>query len=226
MPRFGSGRRPRDRSRTVIPQLFDPAPEDGAGRAGPPPATRDPEFASGLSNAVEAGRGELIDPCDYLRLVANPFLGLLGLAVWFSSLRWVIGVLRKSPELIGPLTPILAALFLASLALVGGLFQYHCLDCGGTGRLGRWPEHRCPISSQRRREGRSRWLRGPTPPVQVLLWLIALAVAVWVADGLGLGWWNQDRGQAPQGARRAVAGPIAMTSRWVVSSPEIGTPVR
>jgi hypothetical protein len=173
----------------VIPPLYDPTPEGGERPIGPPPANRDPEFASGLPNSVEAG-AELIDPSDYLRLVANPVLGLLGIVAWFASLRWVVAVLRKSPELIGPLTPILAALFLASLALVGGLFQYHCLDCGGTGRLGRWPEHRCPVSSQRRREGQTRWLKGPTPPLQILLWLIALALAAWLADGLGIGWWN------------------------------------
>ena len=46
---------------------------------------------------------------------------------------------------------------LASLVLVVFLFQYHCLDCGATGRLSRWRDHACDRRvAARRRHGSTR----------------------------------------------------------------------
>ena len=103
-----------------------------------------------------------IAPELYLRVLANPFLGFAGLVGWLLAARWAVGLLRKSPELIGPLSPILVALFLAALALIPGLFHVHCLDCGATLRMSRWRWHACATSALRRVSGRTRWLRGPS----------------------------------------------------------------
>jgi hypothetical protein len=128
-------------------------------------------------------------PESYQRLVANPFLG------FFAIVAWVLGVLILFKGVLGPFTPMAALLMLAALALLPPLFQYHCLDCGATGRLTEWRRHMCPSVAERRLEGRTRRLRGPAPPIQVLLWLwvlMALIVAAAALDirpgNLGLPW--------------------------------------
>jgi hypothetical protein len=145
-----------------------------------PPPPRDPEFDLG-----PAAPGGLItppiNPHLYLRIVANPFLGFAGLLGWLYLLVLVFRELRRIPELFGPLAPVVVLAFAMLLWLVPGLFHYHCLDCGRTGRLSRWREHMCARSNWRRAAGRPRRLRGPPPFVQVVLWLWGLLIlGLWV----------------------------------------------
>jgi fatty acid desaturase len=120
-----------------------------------------------------------IAPESYLRIVANPFAMLVGFVVWLLLGRWILGLLRRNPDLIGPLSPLLVVLMLAILWALPVLAQFHCLDCGGTGRLSRWRRHVCPRSVQRRLQGEARTFRGPTPFYQILLWLwLLLAISV------------------------------------------------
>jgi hypothetical protein len=106
-------------------------------------------------------------PEDYQRLVANPFLALLGLVLWCLALRQVLQ--EKS-----------LVLFLPILLSVGGvvfLLQYHCLDCGATGLLFRWRRHACERVRERRLDGRPLRFRGPRPWTQLVLWIYALLAA-------------------------------------------------
>lgn len=143
--------------------------------AGPhsPTAERDPEFDA----TVTARNLDLeIAPEAYLRLVANPFLGLLALLGWLLAVHWL--VVRGGA---GLLLPMAVILLLASLALIPGRFQYHCLDCGRTGRLGDWRRHVCRRVAERRLNAEPRRFLGPSPPVQVVLWLWVLMALVLVA---------------------------------------------
>ena len=141
------------------------------------PAPPDPDFQA----TVPAPLIELDhSPESYLRLVANPFLGLFGLIVWLGALDWIV---VKGGA--GPFGLLALVLTLASLGLLPALFQYHCLDCGATGRLSRWRKHICPRSAARRFAGRPRRLRGPTPPVQVVLWLWGLMALTLLAHAFG-----------------------------------------
>lgn len=149
---------------------------------GAPTPRNDPEFVSPTEHRLLA-RDET--PEDYLRLVANPFLAVLGFLGWLGALIWIFH-LELDRELIGPMIPIIAVVFLAGLWKIGSLAQYHCLDCGSTGRLFRWREHVCLPSSLRRQAGRRRRFRGPSLFVQMILWLWGL-----LAFGLflrSLGW--------------------------------------
>jgi hypothetical protein len=149
-----------------------------------PPPSRDPEFVPG-----PAAPGELlpspINPHLYLRVIANPFLGFAGLLGWLGLLILVFRKLGRMPELFGPLAPAVVVAFAVLLWLMPGLFQYHCLDCGRTGRLSRWREHSCVRSNWRRAAGRPRPLRGPPPFVQVILWLWGLLMLALWADSHG-----------------------------------------
>lgn len=150
--------------------------------ASAPPPQRDPEFES----PVAPGARPLdFEPEAYLRLVANPFLALFGFLVWLRVLLGIVTMFAGRRELMGPLAPIIGVVMLAFLWLLLGLFQFHCLDCGKTGRLSRWREHACPPSVERRLSGRRRRLRGPTPPVQILLWLWGLLMLGWFLVPLG-----------------------------------------
>ncbi len=131
-----------------------------------PPIQHDPEFEFPASFTL---RPPLEAPETYLRIVANPFLGIFGFLGWLRVLMWVIS-LPMAPEMLAPMTPIIGMVFLGCLWVLPALFQYHCLDCGGTGRLSRWREHSCPQSAWRRQSGRGRLFRGPTPGVQLVLW--------------------------------------------------------
>lgn len=138
----------------------------------------DPEFQSSLSEPLV----ELdFAPQRYQRLVANPFLGLLAFLGW-------LGVLYDAifGGFAGPFTPMLLVLMIASLWLIPGLLQFHCLDCGTTARLSRWRRHVCPRIAERRLANHPRRLRGPTPPVQVVLWLLAFVTVVLCANRLGI----------------------------------------
>jgi hypothetical protein len=141
----------------------------------PPPAGRDPEFDPVLNtSALELDHS----PESYQRLVANPFLG------FFAIVAWMAVVLILFQGIFGPFTPMAAILMLAALALLPPLFQYHCLDCGATGRLTEWRRHMCPSVAERRLEGRTRRIRGPAPPIQVLLWLWVLMALIVAAAAL------------------------------------------
>lgn len=137
-----------------------------------PQAPVDPEFVWHRPGLLSGGLDG--EPEAYLRLLANPFLGLLYLVGWLVFLyESVVGGFA------GALTPMLIVVLIAGLGLVPYLMEYHCLDCGETGRLIRWRRHLCHRSLARREAGQRRLLRGPTPPVQVALWLwVLLAMAV------------------------------------------------
>jgi hypothetical protein len=139
---------------------------------GGPTARNDPEFENPVGPAVRL-RDPLVSPETYLRLVANPFLAILGFIVWLLAIRWVTH-LNIERELLAPLAPIIVIVLLAAVWRVGSLFQYHCLDCGATGRMAHWREHLCPASAYRRDSGRGRRIRGPSLHVQIVLWLWGL----------------------------------------------------
>jgi hypothetical protein len=152
-----------------------------------PPPQRDPEFTY---SGIDTGGNQPVPvaPQQYLRVVANPFLGLVGLLVWAMVVLKFGSLLQQHAELYGPLTPIIALILLASLALLPHLFQFHCLDCGATGRLGRWRRHACAPSALRRSTGQPRRFHGPTPLVQIILWLWFLLFICVLGDALGVGW--------------------------------------
>jgi len=89
---------------------------------------------------------------DYQRLIANPFLAVL---VWVIALAMILdfrGLIHLPPAL--PRFPRLLVL-LAGLGVLFGpclLFQYHCLDCGGTGWLLGHRRHICPAVAERLRQ--------------------------------------------------------------------------
>jgi hypothetical protein len=142
--------------------------------AGPPPQL-DPEFATTGAPTADL-LPATIPPQAYLRILANPFLGFAGFVIWLRVLIWVAREMGRNPDLTGPLAPIIFVVFVACLWLLPGLFQFHCLDCGRTGRLARWRHHICPISAARRIAGAPRTFRGPPPFVQVILWLWGLVI--------------------------------------------------
>lgn len=163
------------------PSPLLPPPPSRGGAADPiamPPAGRDPEFDPILpDHALELDHS----PESYQRLLTNPFLGIAAILAWLAGMFALI-----FQGFAGPFTLMAVLLMLASLGLVPGLFQYHCLDCGKVGRLSEWRRHLCPSVAERRIEGRRRVLRGPTPPVQVILWLWALMLLFVLAHVLGL----------------------------------------
>jgi hypothetical protein len=131
--------------------------------AGADPVLTDRELDGLPSFRRRRGRGS--PPREGPRLLANPFLALLGLIGWYTLMRYAL-VARR-------LDVFLPAL--ASLALVVFLFQYHCLDCGTTGRLTRWQDHACrrPAAAGRRGWGWGwRWV--PSPVVQTSWWFYLL----------------------------------------------------
>lgn len=143
-----------------------------------PPAGRDPEFDPILpDHALELDHA----PEAYQRLVANPFLGIAAVLAWLAGMAALI-----FHNVAGPFTLMAILLMFAALGLVPGLFQYQCLDCGKIGRLSEWRRHMCPSVAERRLEGRTRFWRGPTPPVQVIIWLWFLMLLFILAHSLGL----------------------------------------
>jgi hypothetical protein len=107
----------------------------------------------------------------YQRLVANPFLGLLGFLLWIFALRW-LGY-ELGPALPWPLH---MAVFAAG-GLILLLFQYHCLDCGASGSLFRWHRHECEAVLERRRDGRPCRVR-MSFTLQFMLWVFFLVLLV------------------------------------------------
>ena len=111
--------------------------------------------------------GAEADLWAYQRLLANPFLAALGLAAWAGLTRYAV----RSRQL---------PVFLAALVLLGVcpfLLQFHCRDCGRTGRLRRWRGHACGGVVRRVVGGRPRRFRGPNPYTQTVLWVYAAAAA-------------------------------------------------
>lgn len=147
----------------VEPPILGPAPdpEFGSYRAGP--------LIGGLDGQPEA----------YQRLLANPFLGFVYLTGWLAAMYETVAI-----GIAGPLTPMLLAVLVAGLWLVPHLMQYHCLDCGGTGRLLRWRKHVCHRAMERYDAGRPRRFRGPSPPLQVVLWLWGLLLGALLVNAL------------------------------------------
>lgn len=108
-----------------------------------------------------------LDLGPFQRLIANPFLAILATVGWYAAVRSSIQAARA--DLFVPVA--------LCFVVVPFLFQYHCLDCGTTGRLASAARHACPHVEARRQSGRPRRVRGPSPAAQTKLWLLALGVA-------------------------------------------------
>ncbi|GAC1448465.1 MAG: hypothetical protein NVSMB9_31660 [Isosphaeraceae bacterium] len=105
----------------------------------------------------------------YQRLIANPFLAMLALIAWYVGCREVLSWHRLD----------LFLLALSCLFLIPLLLQYHCLDCGATGRLTRWRRHECARVRERRNAGKPRRFQGPSPVKQSVIWFfLVLGVAI------------------------------------------------
>ncbi|MDR3632701.1 MAG: hypothetical protein P4L84_02635 [Isosphaeraceae bacterium] len=138
-------------------------------RQPPPLVPHDPDLDPPPGRRVRRPPpGAILVPQEYQRLVANPFLALALLIAWLGAMRLAL----------------LARNFVA-VAVVGVCFfgvirllHYHCLDCGHTGWLFRWRVHACEAVVARQVAGRVRRWRGPTPTVQVVLWLYVIGCAV------------------------------------------------
>lgn len=117
---------------------------------------------------VEAWPTRYPAPATYLRVLANPFLGV---AVFLLTLGGLVQLatleeFHNAPPLMFLLIGALA------LAALPKLCQFHCLDCGVTRPLRDWKDHACFPSALRRhlnRRARSAW---PTPGVQVVIWIL------------------------------------------------------
>jgi len=129
----------------------------------PHPPTHDPDLDPPRPTARANGRPPLYFE-EFQRLVANPFLAVFWLIVLFGVLREALAI--KSLALVG-----VAA---CGLLALGHLLQYHCRDCGETGRLFRWKSHACPSVLARQQTGRARRFRGPNPYTQLVLWIYVL----------------------------------------------------
>jgi hypothetical protein len=144
----------------------------------PAPPERDPEFHTPVEPRLI-----VLDhaPETYQRLVANPFLAGAGFLFWLALVARLVGHVEVVKN---PATPFIALGIIVVLFAIPRLLQYHCLDCGVTGRLAHWRRHVCAASAERRRQGRPRRLRGPTPPTQVILWLWVLLALGGILRGL------------------------------------------
>ena len=139
----------------------------------------DPEFGSFGPGPLWSG--EEPEPEAYLRLVANPFLALVALVAWLMALyESIFGGFA------GALTPMLVVILLAALGLLPFTLQFHCLDCGGTGRLSRWKKHACHMAMHRRDSGVRRRFRGPGPSLQLVLWVWFLMAVAMFLNTLGV----------------------------------------
>jgi hypothetical protein len=119
---------------------------------------------SGRAEGVR-GRPRRVDaaPERFLRLVANPFLAMAAGVGWLAAL--------KAVSWSGRIDVLLQVL--VCLVLIGLLPQYHCLDCGRTGRLSAWRLHRCEAVRCRIEAGLARRFRGPKPLTQTIFWVMA-----------------------------------------------------
>ena len=101
------------------------------------------------------------------RLIANPFLAVLGTILWFVCVRQTV-----ETRTIRLFTPVAA-----SLVLVIFLFEFHCMDCGRTGRLVSWRKHVCERVEVRRLSGRSLASWWPSVLTQTAVWLLGISIA-------------------------------------------------
>jgi hypothetical protein len=101
---------------------------------------------------------------EYQRLVANPFLAVLGWLAMFGLLREAVRRQNLAMFMTGIILLFVAFFFL----------QFHCLDCGATGWLLRSWAHACPAVVARRQSGLVRRIRGPGLKLQLVAWFIFL----------------------------------------------------
>jgi len=137
------------------------------------PHPADPEFDALPASPV---RLRDFDPLEYQRLVVNPFLAVFGLIVLGQVARWLL--LSSFPPL-----AIATAL---PLVMLHHLIQYHCLDCGQTGRYHRRRRHACPAVFARWHDGRRSRFPFPSSWIQLVVWgwllasaALLLAVGAW-----------------------------------------------
>ncbi|GIW88585.1 MAG: hypothetical protein KatS3mg108_2909 [Isosphaeraceae bacterium] len=140
------------------------------------PRARDPDFDPVPRSAPNATGAEE----SYLRLVANPFLAI---AVVLLTL-WSLRLIGRLPWAGGSKFALGVAVLMIGFVLGLRGLRYHCLDCGGSGRLTRWRSHLCPAVAERRLSGQARRWRGPTPGLQLLLILwVLVAIVVFIGPG-------------------------------------------
>lgn len=108
---------------------------------------------------------------EALRVLANPFLAI---AAVFGLVWWV----REG--LVGTSQMVRVLLFAGFVPVALWLLQFHCLDCGETGRLLAWKRHLCPAVAERRVRGVVRRFRGPHPLIQTFLWLWVFAIVAYL----------------------------------------------
>lgn len=138
------------------------------------PLRLDPEFRPA---STERSLPPVIDPAAYRRMLFNPFLGILGVAAWAAGVRWLwIAAVERHAMFIYVLVAWAGAGF-----LLPRLFQFHCLDCGRSGRISRWRRHVCPAVARRILEGRPLRFRPPGPLAQMLMWGYFLAIVLVLA---------------------------------------------
>jgi hypothetical protein len=137
-------------------------------RPSPSPSSHDPNFDPPRhARPGSNGHPTPLLPQQYQRLVANPFLAVLALVSWGAAMGE--GLARRKLWLVMLLAPLPIAF--------ARLLQYHCLDCGATGRLFRWKDHACERVVARQLSGKVRRFRGPNPAFQTILWGYLVIVA-------------------------------------------------
>jgi hypothetical protein len=126
-------------------------------------APRRPDLADPEFNADPAAPVRLrdFDPSDHQRLVANPFLAVFLLLVWWFLALWLL--------LRGPFPP-LAVASVIPLILLPRALQYHCLDCGRTGSYTRRHRHACTAVVVRWNERRKPRFPIPSAETQLVFW--------------------------------------------------------
>jgi len=110
-----------------------------------------------------------MDVAGYQRVVVNPFLAVLGWLGWAFSIAWSMRAGNALPFV----------LLLPWVLAPSRLFQFHCLDCGKTGRLSRLERHAC--TGVMRRRGLGAMVPPPwDPTLQTRLWYFILLVAIFL----------------------------------------------
>lgn len=158
------------------------------------PVSTHPEFDAPVLLPIRP-RDVAQPPEQALRLVGNPFLALFGLIAWVGAMYAILFHCRPESG-VGAIL----VLLLGGPVLLPLLLHYHCLDCGATGRLAHWRNHRCERSDARLAAGVRRRLRGPSPTVQAVLWVCALlALILWLTSSGWLPYRPSPREQAALG---------------------------
>jgi hypothetical protein len=105
------------------------------------------------------------NPRDHQKFVVNPFLAVLGL-ILLGKLAVLLVFSGFPPFAISLIIP---------LAFLPHLIQFHCLDCGKTGRYLRKDHHACSTIHARWDEDRSS--KFPSSKAQLTLWAWLLGSA-------------------------------------------------